>query len=136
MLLRHRSLVTAWVALSAQALVLVLGTLQVCWDGGHKHGGVAAPDCPMHHQASHESEVSTHHSHHGQAASTDASEPQGPQITCDCSSDIRSIVLGQMATLEVPLSGSPFARGALLLLPADGSAEDQDFFPPSPPPRL
>ena len=135
MLVRHPSVVTAWAALSAQVLVLVLGTLQVCWDGEHKHGGVTAPDCLMHDHASLESEASTHHSHHGQA-STHTSEQPGPQMTCGCPPDIRSIVLGQMATLEVPLSGSPFVPGALLQPPAGGSAEDQDFVPPSPPPRL
>jgi hypothetical protein len=132
---QRRLFVTAWVTLSVQALVLALGALHVCWNGEHTHGGVAALDCPMHHQGSRQPDGSADHHHHGHSATADVSEGAGPQISCRCSNDLRSIVLGQVAIVEVQLSASPLTEGALLNPAADRSVVDEHFSPPFPPPR-
>src|SRR5688572_2039001 len=123
---RRRFVVTSWATLSAQLLVLVLGTAQVCADREHTHGGTAAPDCQMHHQSgnAHVSE----HAHHGHASDERA------QIKCRCASDLLPTYLGQEAVLELPVA-SPFAEAAPLGRRSAFSTADHAFSPPSPPPR-
>jgi hypothetical protein len=119
--------------LSAQVLVLALGTAQLCLEREHTHGGIAAPDCPMHHQSAGASDASEH-AHHSHSTASDV--PTGDeQITCHCSGDLSLMYLGPVGVFEFASAPSPFVEGALLDSPSATSAADRYFSPPSPPPR-
>ena len=126
---RRRLFVTSWATLSAQLIVLVLGTAQVCADREHTHGGIAAPDCRMHHQSG--SAQVSEHAHHGHASDEATG---GAQIKCRCANDFLPTYLGQKAVLELPVA-SPFVEAAPLEPRSVISTAGHSFSPPSPPPR-
>jgi hypothetical protein len=130
---RRRLFVTSWATLSAQVLVLALGTAQVCVEREHTHGGIAAPDCPTHHQSARASDVSEH-AYHSHSTASDV-QPSDEQITCRCSSDLSLMYLGQVGVLDFAGAPSSFVEGALLDPPSATSTADRYFSPPSPPPR-
>src|SRR5688500_4138212 len=119
---RRRLFVTSWATLSAQVLILALGTAQVCADREHTHGGIAAPDCRMHHQSGSAHDVAEH-AHHGHAS--DAATDRA-QIKCRCASDLLPTYLGQLAVLEPPL-WSPLIEAALLEPLSDTATADPSF---------
>ena len=131
---RRQVVVIARATLSMQALVLALGTAQVCLDREHTHGGVAVPDCPMHHQAPN-TPGDAGHAHHGHPTTTDATNGGSPQITCRCPTDVLSTFVGLFAVVDPPLTASSLVPTALLGPPRNTSAPDHDSSPPSPPPR-
>ena len=120
----------SWATLSVQVLVLALGTAQVCADREHTHGGVAAPDCRMHHQPGSSHHVSEH-AHNGHTSDT---EPGDAQISCRCANDLLPTYLGQVAVLELPAQSPSFEVG-VLDAPGGDFTVDHSFSPPSPPPR-
>lgn len=132
---RRHLFATAWVTLSVQTFVIALGTAQVCQDREHTHGGIPAPDCPMHHQVQTASEVVQHHSHHGHATAPEVPGSGGQRMTCRCSDDGPSLFLGQSAIRPAPASWSPVLIAVTLDAPGDPSVTDLWISPPSPPPR-
>ena len=132
--LRRRLFVTAWAILSVQALVLALGTGQVCLEREHRHGGTAAPDCPMHHHVPTATDGAKH-AHHAHAMTHDGAAGTGQQMTCRCSTDVSLAYLGELAIAEPVSDGSPVVQVASTGPANDSSAPDHDFTPPSPPPR-
>src|SRR5687768_18137875 len=106
---RHRRFLTSWATLSAQLLVLVLGTAQMCADREHTHGGIAAPDCQMHH-ASGGGHGLSEHAHHGHVSDEATG---GAQIKCRCANDLLPTHRGQEAILELPVA-SPFVEAIWL----------------------
>jgi len=110
--------------------VVTLGALRVCWIG-HTHNGLAAPDCPMHHDVPAGPGASAHH-HHGEAGPASGA---GTRITCRCSGDLSSIDVGPIALL--PPHDPMFPAGhAWIAAPAYASAVPDPLLTTlSPPPR-
>jgi len=130
--LRRRLLVTSWVVVSTQSLVVALGTAQMCADPEHTHAGVAAPDCAMHHQHGPAPVLGDpHHGHTGPSqADTDI------RIGCRCSTDMPPTFLGENGMIERPLVTSPSMQVLLLSLPSVEPSPDHVVPPSSPPPRV
>ena len=136
MRIRRRSIgATAVITLMLQVAITAFATISVCVEHRHTHGGIATPDCAMHHQARGKPDVAEHHAHHGHATNTDVEDRSTQQITCRCSSDVKQVYLGQVAILQASLPRSPFVQAVRLEPPSDASAVDYDFSPPPPPPR-
>ena len=132
---RRRLFAFTWAVLSMQALVLGVGTARVCADGPHMHGGVAAPDCAMHHGATLPVSEPAAHAHHGHGDATEAGDPVGPQIRCRCSSEAPPTDIGQIAIVEpAHVTARPAVAGPQALI-SDESPVLERFSPPSPPPR-
>ena len=133
--LRRHLFVTSWAILSAQALVLAVGTGQVCLEREHRHGGRAAPDCPMHHHVP-TATGGVEHAHHEHAMTHEAAGGGNQQqITCRCSTDVSLAYLGEVAIQEPVADRSPVVEVAPVGLATDTSGPDYEFSPPSPPPR-
>jgi hypothetical protein len=132
--LRRHLIAFAWTVLSVQAAGLALGTAQACRNQEHTHGGVAAPDCPMHHHTGADPRpASPPHVHQGQAPDADRNETTS--VSCRCSNEQNPTVLGQIAILQPEVSYTPFVQAALIGVARDGSLTDLWSSPPSPPPR-
>src|SRR5262245_54394081 len=83
--------------LAVQVSVSALGTIGMCVDRPHTHGGVPAPDCFMYHsQPGTEPETSHHnHQHHpDNSSSTDT-----PRLACSCSSDLLTLLTTEIAVV-------------------------------------
>ena len=130
--LRRHLLITTWVIVSTQSLVVALGTAQVCVDRQHTHAGLAAPDCAMHHQ--HAGGSASGHAHHGH----NGASPQSTdvQISCRCSIDVPATLLGESGIVESPVVASPSLHVVLLARPPAESFPEHVNPPSSPPPRL
>jgi hypothetical protein len=119
----------ALATLSLQVSVVLLGVGQVCRGTGHKHGSVAEPDCPMHHQ-----EISAasfeHAGHHGAVPAGDPT----PRVQCNCSADAL-LFIGDAGIMAGPPVLRPSAAIATLTSAPAGSTPDQWIAPLSPPPR-
>ena len=134
---------TATITLSFQLLLTGFGALITCVDQPHRHGGVAAPDCVMHHQPSHspDAPAATAGHHHGaphdgaphDTASNTASDT--PRISCRCSSDPMSFLVGEAATLPDTVQ-APFQPASPALVTFARTSIDFTVAPASPPPRL
>ncbi len=123
--------VITWFVLSVQMVVLTLGTVRVCVDGGaHTHGGVPAPDCAMHHALP--PGTAAEHAHHGHA--TNSSDTDGPRIACRCSDEAPSTYLGQLAVIESHVVAAPYIQAVMVSMSAV-PAVGRRFSPPAPPPR-
>ena len=133
--LRRHLFLTSWAILSTQALVLALGTGQVCLEQEHRHGGTAAPDCPMHHHVPTATD-GAEHAHHAHAMTHEAAGGGNQQqITCRCSTDVSLAYLGEVAIHEPVANRSPVVEVAPVGLATGTSEPDYEFSPPSPPPR-
>jgi hypothetical protein len=133
--LRRHLFVSSWAILSSQALLLALGTGQMCLEWEHRHGGAAAPDCPMHHHMPPATD-GAEHAHHGHAVTHEvAGDGNQQQITCRCSTDVSLAYLGEVAIREPALDVSPVVDVAPIGRAMDTSGPDHDFSPPLPPPR-
>lgn len=132
---RRRLAAATWLILSAQTLVLALGTARVCWDGNHTHGGVPAPDCAMHHQAGSDAPSTHHGSHDHHATAAETATDSGASMICSCSNDVIPFDFGQTAFVPVSAPWTPFVPVAVLALQSDPPVVDVLFSPPSPPPR-
>lgn len=119
--------------LAVQVGVSALGTIGMCVDRPHTHGGVPAPDCLMHQQqpmgappdASHDG----HHRHNHN------SSPDTARLTCSCSADPLTLLTTEIAVM-------PGGIGIALPLSVNTSlrerptpAPDVHRAPLSPPPK-
>jgi hypothetical protein len=131
-LVRRRVCAIALATLSIQRAVLALGAARLCVKGEHTHGGVPAPECPMHHHT--DSQPIQHALHvHGSGAS--AASDDSPRVTCRCSSDPLSIYLGSTGIMPVPVPVSPAIQIMMLAPQNDPSLPELWVTPLSPPPR-
>lgn len=136
MRIRRRSIgATAVLTLMLQVAITAFAAISVCVERPHTHGGIATPDCAMHHQSRGKADAAQHHAHHEHATDTDLDNRSSQQITCRCPSDPSQIYLGQVAVLQAPTPRSPFVQAVLLKPASHAVAVDQYFSPPSPPPR-
>ena len=133
--LRRHLFITCWAILSTQALVLALATGQVCLEREHRHGGTAAPDCPMHHHVPPAAGGAEHAPHAHAMTHETAGGGNQQQITCRCSTDVSLAYLGEVAIQEPVADRSPVVEVAPVRLARDMSEPDYEFSPPSPPPR-
>lgn len=134
--LRRHLLAATWMILSLHATGAVLGAAQVCREQAHTHGGVPAPDCPMHHQqAPSPAEPASHHAHHGEAPAPAPVDSGSARLSCHCSGDVLTYFLGQIAVVPPPSSYLPFVQVVALDVPGEPLAVDLWSAPPSPPPR-
>jgi hypothetical protein len=128
---RRWSSVVNIAVLAIQLGVSAIGTIGMCVDRPHTHGGVPAPDCLMHQEqpADTTQPASSHGHHHDSSTSTD-----GARISCSCASDPLTLVateVGVLASAAVTLPD-------LVALPSPyqpQSAPDVRLAPLSPPPR-
>lgn len=131
--LRRRLAIATWVIVSAQSLVLVLGTAQVCAEGEHTHAGRAAPECAMHHHDG--VTTATGDAHHHHAAESVAAQSAAAQLSCRCSTEAPSTFLGYHALIERPFVALPSLHAVPLIPAAVAPYSDHTVLPASPPPR-
>jgi hypothetical protein len=132
MAIRRALHVTAAITLTLQAVTTTIATISACVDRPHAHGGIAAPDCPMHHELASATVSSPTHQQHADAHHDGAS---GTHMQCRCTSDPLSALTGETGVipdrLAVRMPGpvrwgrSPFTETTI----------DVHATPLSPPPR-
>jgi hypothetical protein len=127
------SLITVAV-LALQMGVSVLGTIGMCVDRPHTHGGVPAPDCLMHHsQPDSTSPETSNHGHHGEHDG--GKPPDTPRLACRCSADLLTLLTAEIAVIPIGISiGSPDVAASALHERVQ-SAPDVRLVPLSPPPK-
>lgn len=127
---------TAAIAMSFQLVMMSVGALSACIDRPHTHGGVAAPDCAMHHQSQPDPDgLPAHHQHHGAHHGTNpAPAPEGVQIGCRCSSDLMSYLVGDAAPLPDVVSVLTESSAPAIVSSAHTTIDFAPV-PTSPPPR-
>jgi len=117
-----------------QVGVSALGTIGMCMDRPHTHGGVPAPDCLMHNsQPMPTAPGSAHHSHdqqHNHGAPAD-----GARLACSCSADLLAFLTADIAVLPADISIGLPNLTALLSSERTPSMPDVRPTPLSPPPR-
>ena len=119
--------------LAVQVSVSALGTIGVCMDRPHTHGGVPAPECLMHqHPASTAPEASQsgHHHHHGNSSPADTA-----RLACSCSSDPLTLMTTEIAVIPGAIG---IQQPNTVTAPSSeraSSAPDMRLAPLSPPPR-
>jgi hypothetical protein len=133
--LRRHLFAVTWMILSVHGLAVVLGAVDACRDREHTHGGVTAPDCPMHHRVDPDAHQGHDHAHHINASSSDGAGSGSAQLSCHCPGDVPTILLGQLAVLQLPVLHTPFLQAVLLAAFSEPNVADLLFSPPSPPPR-
>jgi hypothetical protein len=118
--------------LAIQVSVSALGTIGLCMDRPHTHGGVPAPDCLMHQQMQGTEPEASHHSHHqhDNSSSTDTA-----RLACSCSADPLTLM-----TTEIAVIPGAIAVQLPNIVTASSperttSAPDMRLAPLSPPPR-
>lgn len=127
------SLITVAV-LALQMSVSVLGTIGMCVDRPHTHGGVPAPDCLMHHsQPDGTSPETSSHGHHGHH--DESSPPDTPRLQCSCSADLLTLLTSEIAAIPVGISIGLPDVSAPGLHERVRSAPDVRLVPLSPPPK-
>ena len=89
--LRSHLVGIAVATLAIHAAGVAVGALRVCWGSEHTHAGVAAADCPMHHDAPAQD---THYGHHAHGDAAAPANDDGQQLACGCSSDPGSPYVG------------------------------------------
>src|SRR5262245_43737819 len=120
--------------LAVQVSVSALGTIGMCVDRPHTHGGVPAPDCLMHQQQPMgtlpDSSNQGHHHQHDSNSSTDTA-----RLVCSCSADPLTLLTTEIAVMPggigvlVPLSVTTSLRERTTPAP------DVRRAPLSPPPK-
>jgi hypothetical protein len=129
---RRLTAVMAVITLGLQVIVAAVGTVSLCMDRPHTHGGVPAPDCPMHHQQPAAATTEDHHQHGAQRdATSDAS-----RVGCRCSSDPLSFLISDIGVVPDRISVRLPVPGVLSLMPFKTTTLDVRIAPLSPPPRL
>jgi hypothetical protein len=126
----------ATITMSFQLIMMSVGALSACVDRPHTHGGIAAPDCAMHHQQpqSDPDGMPAHHQHHGAHHGT-APASDEVQIRCACSSDLVSYLVGDAAPLP-DVVAAPSRRTVPAIVSFAPTPIDFALAPTSPPPRL
>ena len=120
--------------MSAHLVAAALGAAQLCCEHEHTHGGVPAPDCPMHHGTNGDGQPG-HHSHHGDAVRTEGEGSATPRLSCHCPGDLLMLLISEVGVLRRPVSHAPFIQAVSLGPLNPLIALDHSFSPPSPPPR-
>jgi hypothetical protein len=120
--------------LALQVSMSARGTIGMCVDRPHTHGGVPAPDCLMHHSQPNSTAPDTSsHDHHHQH--DESSAPDTARLACSCSSDPLTLMTTEIAV--VPLGVSAVTPD--LVVPSSpqhtDSAPDVRLVPLSPPPK-
>jgi hypothetical protein len=120
--------------LALQMSVSVLGTIGMCVDRPHTHGGVPAPDCVMHHsQPDSTSPDTSSHGHHGHH--DESNSPDTPRLVCSCSADLLTLLTAEIAAIPIDVSLT-LPDGAVPVLHGRAqSAPDDRLVPLSPPPK-
>jgi hypothetical protein len=121
--------------LALQVSVSVLGTVSMCVDRPHTHGGRPAPDCLMHHSQPDSTApgTSSNHGHHHQH--DESTSPDMARLVCSCSSDPLTLITTEIAVIPI---GTSVVMPELVVpasLEQAQSAPDARVAPLSPPPR-
>ncbi len=119
--------------LAVQVSVSALGTIGLCVDRPHTHGGVPAPDCLMHQQMEGSEPEASHHGHDHQ---DDASSTGTARLTCSCSADPLMLQTTEIAVIAGTLSIQLPHIVTTASPEWASSVPDMRFAPLSPPPRL
>ena len=128
-----RSYVLTIAVLALQVSVSVLGTVGMCLDRPHTHGGLPAPDCLMHHaQSESTAPEPSSHAHHHQHEST---APDAARIACSCASDPLAFVTSEIAVVPLVMSVATSDLVVISSPEQSQSAPDVRLAPLSPPPR-
>ena len=127
-----RSYLTTVAALALQVSVSILGTVGMCVDRPHTHGGVPAPDCLMHHSQPDSTEPDASHGHHHQHEST---SQDAARLACSCSSDPLTLLTTEIAVIPAGISIGLPDVAAPALHDRVQSAPDVRLVPLSPPPK-
>ena len=132
---RRRSFAVAVALLIIQVGVSTLGTIGMCVDRPHTHGGIPAPDCLMHQPqgASTAPEASAHHHHHHQ--DNNNVPPDTARLACSCSADPITLMTAEIAVLSGSISMPSLDLVAAFTPERVLSAPDVHLSPLSPPPR-
>ena len=120
--------------LALQMSVSVLGTIGMCVDRPHTHGGVPAPDCVMHHsQPDSTSPDTSSHGHHGHH--DESNSPDTPRLVCSCSADLLTLLTSEIAAIPIDVSLTLPDSPVPALHERAQSAPDVRLVPLSPPPK-
>jgi hypothetical protein len=129
---RSRSVAVALLIL--QVGMSTLGTIGMCVDRPHTHGGIPAPDCLMHQPQPAETAPATpahtHHHQHGGSTPTDTA-----RLACSCSADPLTLLTSEIAVVPIGLS---IAAPDLITRPVpelSQPAPDVRVAPIAPPPK-
>jgi hypothetical protein len=117
-----------------QVGVSTLGTIGMCVDRPHMHGGVPAPDCLMKQPqpVSTTSEPSPRAHHHQHGSNTPA---DGARLGCSCAADPLTLMTTEIAVVPNHISIALPDIAALSTPVQLQSASDVRITPLSPPPR-
>jgi hypothetical protein len=130
---RWHSYAVTVAVLILQVSVSALGTIGMCVDRPHTHGGVPAPDCLMHESeptgTTPETSTHGHHHQHDDSTSTDTA-----RVGCSCASDLLTLLTTDVAVVS-GLSIGLLDWVTPLSLERTQSAPDVRLVPLSPPPR-
>jgi hypothetical protein len=119
------------VTLTFQVAIMAVGTVTLCLDTFHTHGGAPAPDCPMHHQRPTRDD---HHQHHAGAAHV--TPPDASRIACRCSSDTLSFLISDIGVVAERISVRVPRSTMSVVIAFEAPALEMRVPPLSPPPRL
>jgi hypothetical protein len=124
---------TAVVTSMLQLAVTTVAMISVCMERPHTHAGRAAPDCAMHLQQSPPRDVGNPHAHHAEAHHETA--PDTSRMTCRCSSDPLSFVVGDIGVIPDRISARVPSPAPSTIATVTSAAIDLRVPPLSPPPR-
>ncbi len=128
-----RSFLVTIAVLALQVSVSLLGTIGMCVDRPHTHGGVPAPDCVMHHSQESTAPGTSSHGHHHQHDK--GTVPETARLVCSCSSDPITLLTAEIAVIpaSIPVGLPVVATSALH--ERVHSAPEVRLAPLSPPPK-
>ena len=125
---------TAVITLALQVCTAAVGAVRMCAETVHTHGGVQAPECPMHHRQPAAPVSDPDHQHHADAADH-AGSGSSSRVGCRCPSETKVLPIGDIGMV----SDRFFVRVPTPLLsavaPVARTTFDLQTPPLSPPPR-
>jgi hypothetical protein len=128
-----RSCSVAAALLVIQVGVSALGTIGLCVDRPHTHGGIPAPDCLMHQmQPGETAPPASPHAHHQHGNSTPAN---GARLACSCSLDPLTLFTSEIAVIPHSLSIALPSLSALSSPPHAQRPPEARLAPLAPPPK-
>jgi hypothetical protein len=128
-----RSYSVAVALLVIQVGVSALGTIGMCVDRPHTHGGVPAPDCLMHQRQVGDLPGHSSHRHHDQHDT--GTSTNTATLACSCSSDPLTLFTTDIAVIPIDLAIELPDLSAVLPSPRTQSLTDVSRAPLAPPPR-
>ena len=117
-------------AIVLQMAVITLSMVRV----EHTHAGIAAPDCPMHHEATEPQPAAHAPHHHGNTGSQTPSTDE--RLSCSCAGDLTAIHYGPHAIAPSPALVLPPAPATLVVSAGELRPASLLLPPDSPPPRV